>query len=213
MFVIGWLVPFFLVGSTLLRLPFKVPTRLSLQYKAAALFTRRLGQSSQMVIQIRRTTQSGWQTLDVGTFAPMCTSGYRYRLGRIMDETKNKPIADAVQQRLAAWVVEQVAREQSEHGTITTVRFAQTIWKTNSPEMAMPEGHWVGNPPKLPPGVRFMVLSTYTIENGKAVKAMIPSVEGPVMTPSARVPSVSQIKNANPSQASNEKAQSRLRTP
>lgn len=172
-----WLVPFFWAGW-MKRLPFKVYPRLSFQYSAAGLFTQRIETWTQMLIQVQHNGSTDWTTLDTAELSPMGAFGYRQRLDRILQETQGRKVADVVKPRLAAWLAQRYGELHPGQGNVTAVRFAQTLWPANSPELAQPAGHWQPNPPLENTTAQFRELAAYTIANGSA-RLILPPARAP----------------------------------
>ncbi len=165
----GWLLPFVWAGSTLGRLPFRVPARLWQQYNAAALFTKRTSTWSERLIEVRMAENRPWQRLDMSTVSPMPASGYRQRLDRILSNLQNKKTAESMRRRLAGWIAQQVGEQTGQQ--LTGVRFLRRSWRVNTPEMAFPAGAWERAEAPLPATTRETLTGTYNIVAGVVTPA------------------------------------------
>lgn len=165
--VLVWLFPFTWVGSTLGRLPFRVPTLLWQQYNAAALFPKRTPVWGDWRIEIRRAGSDEWRVVNMAEISPMPTSGYRQRMDRILGDTRSKKIAESLRQRLAGWIAQRLKQQTGQE--LSGVRYLYRSWQANAPEMAFPAGHWDGDV-TLPVTTRVTILGEYAIVDGTATR-------------------------------------------
>ena len=150
------------------RLPLRLHPRLSFQYTAAGLFTHRVGPWTQMQIQVQHEGVAPWKTISTAELSPMGAFGYRQRLDRILQETHGRRVGDEVRQRLAGWIAQKYEKQHPEQGKVTAVLFGQTVWASNSADLANPSGHWEPLPPAGSQPTRLQVLSAYSIAQGQA---------------------------------------------
>jgi hypothetical protein len=179
---ISWLLPFLWVGTKIGRLPFRVPDRLWQQYATAGLFTLRTSTWSDFRVEIRTNGSTEWRALDMAKVSPMHASGYRQRMDRILGDTRSKKIGGSLRQRLAGWIAQRL--KESAGMEVTGVRYYHRSWPTNTPEMAMPAGHWDGGI-ELPATTKVTLLGTYAISEGKATPEQPKPREPAVMPPPA----------------------------
>lgn len=167
---IGWLIPMFWASSMLTPLPFRVPNLLWHEYTTGGLFTKRVAAYNEVLIQVRRKNQNLWETPDLSQIAPMCISGYRPRVHRILADSKSKKATESVRLRMAKWVADKVNIQNPDLAVVEEVRYAENIWRTNTPELTQPAGRWRLNVQRLPPTAQFRVVATYRVTDGKAKK-------------------------------------------
>lgn len=176
LFVI-WLFPLAWVGSTLGRLPFRVPTRLWQQYNAAALFTKRTPTWADWRIEVRTEGSNQWQVIDTKDVSPMPTSGYRQRMDRILGDTRSKKIAESLRRRLAEWIAGELKIQSGQK--IDGLRYLYRSWKTNSSEQILPNGRWNGDE-MLSAAARVSILGEYAITDGRAKLVQAEPIKTPV---------------------------------
>lgn len=152
----------------MLGLPFRVHSLIAFQYSAAGLFTRRVSSWNQPFFQVQTYVASGWKTIDTSELSPMGAFGFRQRLDRVLLDTSGKKSTDSIRRRLAEWVAREYSKHHPSDGEVTGVRFAQTIWESNRPEMASPSGAWVREPVDMQPSIPFRAYASFTIIKGKA---------------------------------------------
>lgn len=99
--------------------------------------------------------------------SPQPSSGYRQRMDRILGDTHNKKIAESLRMRLAGWIAQLLKKQAGME--ISGVRYYHRAWRTNTPELAFPDGHWNGDGP-LPATTKVALLGTYGIADGKAAR-------------------------------------------
>jgi hypothetical protein len=162
-----WLLPLFCAGA-IGRYFVRMHPRLAFQSTVAGIFMYRTGVWAQMLIQVQRKGAAGWQSIDASELSPMGCFGYRQRLDRILQETQGRQVQGAVMQRLAVWLANKLEEMHPEQGTVTSVRFVQAVWVSNTPELAMPSGHWVSDPPTKMQAAPFILLSAFAINHGNA---------------------------------------------
>jgi hypothetical protein len=85
-------------------------------------------------------------------------------MDRILGDTRSKKIGGSLRQRLAGWIAQRL--KESAGMEVTGVRYYHRSWPTNTPEMAMPAGHWDGGI-ELPATTKVTLLGTYAIVDGK----------------------------------------------
>lgn len=172
--LIIWLIPFLWIGSTLGRLPFRVPDLLWQQYNASALFTKRISFWPDWLIEVRLAGKNKWQSVSMTDVSPMPTSGYRQRVDRILGDTRNKKsIAESLRLRLAQHIALRLKTNTGQ--VISGVRFVCRSWQTNTPDIAAPEGRW-NRDVTLPKTTRVTVYGPYRIVDGKStLEQEIPS--------------------------------------
>ncbi|MCX6853860.1 MAG: hypothetical protein NTV80_03030 [Verrucomicrobia bacterium] len=163
-----WLVPLAWIGSTLGNLPFRVPRSLWQQYNAAALFTKRTATWSDRRIEIRTANSDQWRVLNMVEVSPMPLAGYRQRIDRILSDTRSKKIAESLRQRMALWIAQRLKQQSGQE--ISGVRYQHRSWQANTPELALPAGHWGDNGSVLPATTRVTLLGEYAIVNGRATR-------------------------------------------
>lgn len=147
------------------RLPIRVPDRLWQQYAAAGLFTKRTPTWSDWRIEVRAAGSAEWSAVNMAEVSPMPASGYRLRIDRILGDTRSKKIAESLRLRLAGWIAQRLKRQTGQE--VGGVRFLHRSWQTNTPELALPAGHWDGNV-AIPATTRVSILGTYAITDGVA---------------------------------------------
>jgi hypothetical protein len=145
-------------------MPAKNFSRLSFQYTAAGLFTKRCQAWPQNHIFVRRVVNTQWIPLNMEALSPMGAFGYRQRLDRVLQETEGGKFSESVRRRLAVWIAKRYEKLTPKESAVVAVRFATSVWPTNSPDMAIPSGHWVRNPSVLPAAVSFVTVATYAVD-------------------------------------------------
>ena len=167
-FIAVWLIPFFVSGWKG-RSYFVTLRRLSFQYSAAGLFTKRTDSWTQHLVQVKFGDNSpAWTTLDTAALSPMGAFGYRQRVDRMLFETNRQGLSAEFRKRIADWMIVRCAALFPMHGKIVGVRFVRTIWKAGTPMMANPSDHWISPPFEGLPAEQAQVLATYTVVNGVA---------------------------------------------
>lgn len=187
-FGLVWLGPFYFTGATIPQ-PVKITPRLTFQYSAAALFTRRVTNWNQTIFQVKTTVASDWKVIDTAELSPMGAFGYRQRIDRVFLDTSNKKGVEQVRRRLAEWIAKEYARRHLNEGEVTGVRMGQTTWASNRPELASPKGAWAREPKGMEPSQLFKAFASFTLTEGKAEVERITRVSVP-LPPPARVPKV-----------------------
>lgn len=172
------------------RLPINIYSRLSFQYSAAGLFTRRIESWNQTLYQVQTTGHMEWRTIDTAEFSPMGAFGFRQRLDRVFQDTSNKRGMEKLRLRLAEWLAREYTRKHPSEGAVTGVRVGQTYWATDRREMTQPQGAWVREPVNLEPSRPFKPHASFIIRKGAAVEEV-----ASLKTPSS--PSQKMLRSSN----------------
>jgi hypothetical protein len=116
--------------------------------------------------------------------APMPEAGYRLRVERMLADTLGKKTALSFRKRLAEWIARRL--KQKDGMEITGLRIRRALWRTNTPELNFPRGHWERGLDTLPATTQISTLAEYAIVNGTAIVVQA-RPKGPAGTPQPKI--------------------------
>lgn len=167
--IVLWLVPFFIAGANWHR-PQLLDKITNFQHSAAALFTKRPTSWWQHVIQVQRAGEAQWTTVAASDLSTMSAFGYRTRIDRMLLEVGDKPVAENVKRRLAAWVAHRLGELYPSARKVTMVRYVRTVWPVGTRELAQPAGAWSIPPVELLADRQVRIKGIYRINRDGATK-------------------------------------------